>query len=300
MTSTFLHRSAGVALCALAVFLGSSTAACGRKEAAAPPVATPSVKLSHERVPLGSPVEITYQFTVAKDAKFDENYRVFVHVVDADEELMWTDDHDPPIPTTQWKPGQTVQYTRTVWVPVYPYVGEAAIQLGLHSIKTQKRLPLAGQDIGQHSYKVARMQIAPQTDSIFTVNKDGWHAAEVADNSASVQWTWTKKDATLAFKNPNADAIFYLDVDNPGGDFTGQQHVTVKLNGETVDQFELIPKQEQLRKIALPATKLGNNEMAEVRISVDKTFVPMQLSPASKDPRELGVRVLHAFVARAQ
>ena len=37
--------------------------------------------------------------------------------------------------------------------------------------------------------------------------------------------------------------------------------------------------------------------MAELRIVVDKTFVPA-LTPeaASKDPRELGVRVFHAFV----
>ena len=28
-----------------------------------------------------------------------------------DEELMWTDDHEPPTPTSAWKPGQTVEYT---------------------------------------------------------------------------------------------------------------------------------------------------------------------------------------------
>ena len=56
---------------------------------------------------------------------------MFVHVVDTDDELMWTDDHNPPTPTTQWKPGQTIEYTRTVFVPVFPYVGDATIQLGL-------------------------------------------------------------------------------------------------------------------------------------------------------------------------
>jgi hypothetical protein len=37
--------------------------------------------------------------------------------------------------------------------------------------------------------------------------------------------------------------------------------------------------------------------MAEVRIQVDKTYVPA-LIPAihSRDPRELGIRVFHAFV----
>src|SRR5205814_5521817 len=50
----------------------------------------------------------------------------------SDEQLIWTDDHNPPTPTTQWKPGQTVEYTRTIFIPVYPYVGEATLQVGLY------------------------------------------------------------------------------------------------------------------------------------------------------------------------
>jgi hypothetical protein len=33
---------------------------------------------------------------------------------------------------------------------------------------------------------------------------------------------------------------------------------------------------------------------------VDKTFVPALMNTASKDPRELGVRVFHAFVLPAR
>ena len=77
-----------------------------------------------------------------------------VHVVDSDDEMMWTDDHNPPMPTSQWKPGQTIEYTHTIFIPVYPYVGEASIQLGLYSIANQKRLPLAGDDAGQRAYRV--------------------------------------------------------------------------------------------------------------------------------------------------
>ena len=47
----------------------------------------------------------------------------------------------------------------------------------------------------------------------------------------------------------------------------------------------------------LPLTVLGNDETVELQISTDKTFVPALISGAnSKDPRELGVRVFHAFV----
>src|SRR5439155_578389 len=144
-------------VCALAALAAS----CRRKDAAAPPVATPSVTVSQARVPLGSPIDLTYKFVVANDARFDESYRVMVHVLDSDDEMMWTDDHNPPTPTTEWKPGQTVEYTRTVFVPVYPYVGEATIQVGLYSPGSQKRLTLTGQDMGQHAYRVAKFQLLP-------------------------------------------------------------------------------------------------------------------------------------------
>ncbi len=293
----FVRRQHRIAVLGIAVLVAGAIAGCRRKEAPAPPVATPGVTLSRDKAPLGSPLDITYKFVVANDAHFNQDYRVMVHVVDADEQLIFAFDHNPPVPTSQWKPGQTVEYTKTVFIPIYPYVGEASIQLGLHSTSDQKRQPLAGEDVGQRAYKVARLQLQPQTENVFTLFKDGWHPAEVAEHNATVEWQWTKKDATLAFKNPKKDCLFYLDVDNPGSVLNETQQVQVSLAGEVVDQFALIPKQPDLRKIPLTAAQLGASDMAELRISVDKTYVPA-LVPASgsKDPRELGVRVFHAFV----
>jgi hypothetical protein len=287
-------RSVALGVCVLSAL--AAAGACRRKDAPAPPLATPSVTLSHDKAPLGSPLDIHYKFVVAPDAKFPEDYRVMVHVVDADEELIFAFDHNPPVPTTQWKPGQTIEYTRTEFIPIYPYVGEASIQIGLHSTQTQKRQPLAGEDAGQRAYKVARIQLQPQTENVFTVFKDGWHPAEVAEHNATVEWQWTKKQATLSFKNPKKDCLFYLDVDNPGSVFSETQQVAVSLGGQVVDQFTLRPKQPELRKIPLKAAQLGNGDVAELVISVDKTYVPAVINTGSKDPRELGVRVFHAFV----
>jgi hypothetical protein len=298
MTTSFHSRFAWAS--AIALVAGISIGACRGKQPATPPVAKASVTVNRPTAPLGSPLDITYKFAVAKDAKFGEDYRVMLHVVDADDELMWTDDHDPPVPTTQWKPGQTVQYTRTVFVPIYPYVGEAGLQLGLYSPKTQTRLALDGEDAGQHAYKAGKLQLQPQSENIYTVFKDGWHPAEVAEHNAAVEWQWTKKQATLAFKNPKKDVTFYLDVDNPGGVFNETQKVTVTLGGAVLDQFDLTPQKLVLRRIPIKADQIGNAEMAELQITVDKTFVPAQISGgASKDPRELGVRVFHAFIQPA-
>jgi len=273
-------------------------AACGgSKESGGPSVATPTVSLSFDRVPAGSPLELTYKFVVASDAKFSEDYRVFVHVVDTDEEQMWNDDHNPPTPTSQWKPGETIEYKRTIFVPVYPYVGDATIEIGLHSTKDQKRLTLTGEDTGQHSYKVAKLQLLPQTDNLFTVFKEGWHPAESAAHDPSLEWQWTKQQATLAFKNPKKDALFYFDVDSPGKEMHGAQQVTISLGGQTVETLTVDPEQRTLHRIKLPGSLMGDADLAELQIAVDKTFTPATITNgASKDPRELGVRVFHAYV----
>lgn len=284
-------------LSVLAVLSLAAGTACSRKEVDAPPVATPSVTLNHDRAPLGSPLDVTYKFVVANDASFDEDYRVMAHVVDTDEEMIWTDDHNPPIPTRQWKPGQTVEYTRTIFVPVYPYVGEAKIQVGLYSTRTQKRLPLTGQNVGQRAYEVARIQLQPQTENLASVFKEGWHPAEVVEHNTAIQWQWTKKDAVFAFKNPKKDCIFYFDVDNPGSVLHEPQQVQLTLNGKPLEAFTLQPGKEELKKIPLRADQLGDAENAEVHISVDKTYIPALVPAANnRDPRELGVRVFHAFV----
>jgi hypothetical protein len=272
-------------------------AACGGAEQVMPPVATPVVTLSHSRAPAGSPIEITYRFDVAGDAAFSEDYRVFVHVLDADDERMWDDDHDPAVPTRTWKPGQSIEYTRTLFVPVFPYVGRATIRIGLHSTRTQERLPLAAQEAGQRAYTVAELDLLPQTDNLFTVFKEGWHPAEVAGQNGDIEWQWTKKEASLAFKNPKKDAVLYLDLDSPTKALHGDQQVQVVMGGTVLESFVLAPDQRVLRKIKLPAAAMGTSELAELQIGVDKPFVPVVVSGgSSKDPRELGVRVFHAYV----
>src|SRR6185436_15658086 len=102
-------------------------AGCGGKQDNEPAVATPSLTFSKDRAPIGSAVTLTYKFVVAPDAKIDKDYYVFVHVLDPQGEQMWTDDHQPPVPATKWKAGETGEYKRTIFGPNYPYVGEAVV-----------------------------------------------------------------------------------------------------------------------------------------------------------------------------
>lgn len=270
--------------------------ACGGQKDTAPPMVTPSLSLNHTRVPLGSPVEVTYKFQVAPTAKLGKEYRVLVHVLDADDELMWTDDHTPPVPTTAWKPGEVIEYKRTLFVPLYPYIGEATIAVGLYLPDGTERVPMSGTAIGQRAYRVATIRLQPQTDNVFLAFLDGWYGPETAADNQAIGWQWTRRDATLRFRNPKRNAIFYLHYDGQPAMVDSPQTVTIYLRDEVVDSFKVSTPEEAIRRIALKAEQFGADDMVGLRISVDKTFVPALAKPGSRDSRELGIRVFHAFV----
>src|SRR5678816_3978421 len=148
-------------------------AACGRTQQADTPVATATVALGRADAAIGTPIEMSYRFVVAQDApKIGEDDTVFVHFIDTDRELMWTDDHQPPVPTSQWKPGQTIEYSRTMFIPKFPYSGETSVVIGLYSPRSGARVPMAGQTKGQREYQVATFNLHPQTENLYVVFKD--------------------------------------------------------------------------------------------------------------------------------
>lgn len=273
-----------------------TAAACGSKKDTAPPVASGSLSFNHTKIPLGSPVELTYRFELLPGQQLGKDYWVMAHFLDANDELMWTDDHKPPVPSTQWKAGQAVEYKRTVFVPLYPYIGEATVTIGLYLPGTNERVPLSGQLVGQRSYRVAKIQLQPQTDNIFLAFLDGWHGPEVASQNQFIEWQWTRKEATIRFRNPRKNATFYLHYDGMPKMFSEPQNGTLYIGDAAVDTFQVNSSDEQIRRIPLTAAQFGTSDMVVARIALDKSFVPAQVTPGSKDNRELGIRVFHAFI----
>jgi hypothetical protein len=278
--------------------MAAMAAACSKAEDTTPPVAAIQVTLSKPKAALGSPIEVTYKFTVAPNAPALGQRRVFVHFLDADEELMWTDDHDPPTPTSQWKPGQTIEYTRTMFIPSYPYVGAAKVVAGLYTPGQNDRLKLSNEDRGDRSYKVADFELLPQTENIFVIFKDGWHPAEVVTEGAGrTEWQWTKKEATVAFRNPKRDVTLVLQVDNPATGPNAAQTVTVQIGDQVLQTIQLVKENAPVLKFPVTAAQLGTGDMVEMKFVADKTFVPaLDQSMKSGDPRELGARFFHVFI----
>jgi hypothetical protein len=273
----------------------AAVAACGGSDDATP-VATPTFTPSKTRIPLDSPVDLTYTFDVAPNAKIDGDYRVFVHFLDSEGQQMWTDDHDPAIPTSQWKPGQKVQYTRTVFMPVFPYQGPATVTVGLYNGPSlEDRLPLNGEGKGRE-YKVGTVELLPQSENIYLAKREGWHSLEMAPEDPARGWQWMKKTGTIAFRNPKQNVTFYLESDGRPDLFANApQVVTVTVNGAPVHQFRVDHKDPVLRRLPITAAQLGTGETVELKLEADKAFVPAQIGIGG-DPRELSIRVYHVFV----
>ena len=280
----------------LGVFLGSAVVlgACAEVETE-PPVAAASLLIDKSEAAIESPIQLTYRFAVT--AGIPDDFRVFVHVTDLDGTILWHDDHDPPEPTSTWQAGQTIEYTRTRFVPLFPYIGRANVLIGLH--RGNERLVLTtpdggGEVDGGRAYLVGGFELLPTSENIFLIYKSGWHPAEFSPEDPAREWQWTDQSAVLGLRNPRRDVTLFLEYDaRPDAFGETPQVVTVYAGNEAVDTFEATQTTPTLRRIAISAAALGTDDMAELRVVVDRTFLP---TDTAADSRELGLRVYHVFV----
>jgi hypothetical protein len=292
--------SAACAL-ALAVLVTSGCAGgCRRRQPAAVNDIVPSVSINRPRAPLGSAIEITYTWNVEPTAKkLAQDYRAFVHFLDSHQVMLFEDDHVPAPPPSAWEPGKTYTYTRTKFVPIYPYVGDVEIRVGLHSAARGDRVALKGDDASMHEYRVGKMEVLPQTENIFLVYKEGWHNPESSPQNPSLERTWTKKDALVSFKNPKKDILIYLEADTNYKAFDLPPVLTVSVNGRTGLVVPIENSEVFLKKIRVKAAELGNDEWVDLRLSMNQSFVPKLKGVNTHDERELALMVYHLYVGEA-
>ena len=279
---------------ALALLAGTSCAEL------AEPVAAIEMHVARDPAAQGSVVETALSLTVlAAFEPLEHDYRVFVHFLDAGGNLLWADDHYPPIPSSRWRPGQTLSYERRVQIPEQSGVGRATVAVGLYAVESGERLPLAGQALGQRAYRAATVTIAAATERNVPTYGDGWYEPESASfGERGPRWRWTRESAGLTFPNPYSDAVLQLFLDGrpdlvPGG----RQELDITVNGEHVRRIVLDSLERQFVEAPLAGGRLGGERAVRVGLHVRQTFVPSEVpGSGSVDDRRLGVRVHHAFV----
>jgi hypothetical protein len=272
--------------------------ACRRRKPAEVNDIVPSFTINRPRSPLGSAVEITYSWKVEPTAKkLGKDYKALVHFLDQHGVMLFDDDHMPTPPTSAWEPGKSYSYTLTKFIPIYPYVGEAEVRMGLY--RDRERAALKGEDTGMQEYKIGKIELLPQTENIFLVYKEGWHNPESRTDNPGLEVTWTKKDALVSFKNPKKDVIVYLEADTNYKAFDAPPVLTVAVAGKTGLVIPIENSEIFLKKIRVKAADLGSDEWVDLRLSMNQSFVPKLKGVNTTDDRDLGLMVYHLYVGEA-
>jgi hypothetical protein len=213
--------------------------------------------------------------------------------------MLFEDDHVPSPPASSWEPGKSYSYTRTKFVPIYPYVGEVEVRMGLYPASGRgDRVALKGEDAGMREYKVAKMELLPQTENIFLVYKEGWHSPESSPQNPSLERTWTKKEALVSFKNPKKDVVVYLEADTNYKAFPQPPVLTVAVADKAGVVIPIENSEVFMKKIRIKADQLGDQEWVDLRLAMNHSFVPKAIG-LNQDERELGILVYHLYVAEA-
>lgn len=295
------RRPLGVAL-VTALSAALILPACSRREPEKANPIVPSIEVNRTRAPLGSALEITYSWTVEPGAeKLDQDYRALVHFLDSHEVILFDDDHMPVPPPSTWEPGNTYSYTRTRFVPNYPYVGDVEVRMGLYPYPGRGERPaLKGEDRGFREYKVADLELLPRTENIFLVYKEGWHNPETHSENPGIERTWTTGDALVSFKNPGADIIVYLEADTCVKCFPEPPELTLAVGNNVGMVVPIEDPQVFRKKVRVKAEDLGGEDWVDLRLAMNQSFVPNETDPPlNDDDRQLGLNVYNVFVVAA-
>lgn len=268
------------------------TAGCA---APSDPIAVVRLAVNRASVPLGAPVDVTIQFDVAPNIEpLNEDYRVVLHAFDDSEILLWSTEHEPPVPTSEWQPGSSIRYTQRVRIPRYPYVGPAVIAISLHAPDSGASLALAGDELDEFAYRVATLTFEPQPESSFISYDEGWHPLEFAA-FGQITWRWSTGRAAISFRNPYRPARLLLDVQGRPSLFDRPQLLSLVVNDRTIREVTLDTNEIVHLDYELTEADLGDDDVVNLELLVDQTFVPAKVD-GGYDTRELGVRVSGAYV----
>ncbi len=278
-------------------------ALCGGCRRAKPPVQPldilPSARLTPAELPAGGPVSVEYAWRLgAAVPELSGAYGAFVHFVDREGSLLFTDDHVPSPPVEAWKPGQTYAYRRTILTREFPYAGEVHVLMGLYSATgTGERLPLRGDDEGRRAYRVARLTLLPR-DRDLALAWEGLYAPEGIANAPLLVMRFMKRTATCRFPNPSEEVAFFLSGDLVPDAFPQPPVLTIEGRAGWRASLPLAHTMEaQLLRVRIPVAALGRRSYATLRLTMNGSYVPRALD-GSDDPRELSLRIRAAHVLR--
>ncbi|MDY0297470.1 MAG: hypothetical protein RB296_09145 [Acidobacteriota bacterium] len=248
-------------------------------------------------------IKMDYNYHLSEDFKgLGKDYAVFVHFWRTrSKEMLVQDDHVPEVLTTQWRPGQKLEYSRTLFIPKFldeidiDFEGyeEIRITVGLWDPDSSEdeKILLYRKNVKIHPASV----VAPEI-----VYAEGWNNVETdpgIENPKEQHWQWTTKKAVCVIENPKRESTLII---RGGVDKAkiADQKVIFRVNDQLLEEF--IPETAKFEKrYTLTPEQMGNDYEFRFTIETDKAFVPAMLNPQNSDKRELGVQIYFLYFREA-
>lgn len=238
-------------------------------------------------------VEVTYDWNIGPDYEpLEEPLTVFVHFLDSQGRIVAQDDHVPPRPSREWRPGETISYTRKVWIPDGVGGEQIVFFMGLYGPSGRVEVRREGRWSTGHSTPIATRAGAV---SGIPRPRAGWHRME---RSAGAEiFHWTDGEAVVVFDNPRQDASLLFEGESPLPLAGESQRVVLKVNGEVVADFAVTGPERFSHVVPLAAQTLGEDGVVELTIVTEPTVVPSEVDATSRDNRTLGVKVYFLYLS---
>lgn len=233
--------------------------------------------------------DVQYRWITKRNfAGIEKDYLVFVHFWHRNN-LILHDNHAPEIPTSQWKPEKEYTYSRRIYIPPFIDASDPEFR-GVETLKLSVGIAFSGEKKPLRKVFEEKLElIPPPPDTPEITYENGWYDFEMNPESFLKRWRWTAKEAKCIIDNPHQDALLVINGGVESKVFR-EQKVIFRLNGTILDEF--IPKKSHFEKsYKIKKEMLGGGERFHLIISTNKTFIPAQVIPGSKDKRELGIKI---------
>jgi hypothetical protein len=245
-------------------------------------------------------VKMNYEFTVTDEfSGLDDDYSLFVHFWRIKtKEMLLGDDHKPGKPFSQWKAGDSVNYSRTVFIPAFLDEFDVDFE-GYEEVKLTVGLYKPGEGNDDKKYILYQKVLNVESASLNApelVYDEGWNQPEhdpKIKNPEEQKWRWTKKKAVCIVQNPQKESLLIIrgGVDKA---IIKDQKVILKINDQVLEEF--IPETAKFaKKYVIAPNMMGTEEEFKLTIETDKIFIPSELNPKVNDDRELGVQIFFLY-----
>ena len=235
--------------------------------------------------------DIQYDWKTGADfVKTGKDLTVFVHFWHGNN-MLFQDDHTPPVPTSQWEPGQEYKYQRRIYIPSFidefdpTFKGKETLRLSVGLYNPYDRSGESRREVLNTKMEV----VPPPPDVPEIIYETGWHEQEIDPKAPLRKWRWIDGEARCIVDNPHRDSLLVI----RGGvnkQAIPDQKVTFKINDMVLDEF--VPDEVTFEKsYTVKKEMLGEKDAFTLTIAVDKTFIPAQVFPQSTDKRELGCMI---------